>query len=41
MVRLGVIASIGNDWKASVERVRIAEGLGYEHVSVGVNRPGF
>lgn len=35
MARLGVIASMGKDWKASVERVRIAEDLGYEHVSVG------
>ncbi len=35
MARLGVIASIGKDWKASVERVRIAEELGYEHAAVG------
>ncbi len=34
-MRIGVLASIGKDWKAAVERVRIAEDLGYEHVSAG------
>jgi len=34
-VRLGVIATIGKDWQAAVERVRIAEDLGYEHVTAG------
>ncbi len=34
-MRLGVLASIGKDWRAALERVRIAEDLGYEHVSAG------
>ncbi len=34
-MRLGVLATMGKDWKTSVERVRIAEDLGYEHVSCG------
>ena len=34
-MRLGVLATIGKDWRASVERVRIAEDLGYEHVATG------
>lgn len=34
-MRLGVLARIGKDWKAGLERVRIAEDLGYEHVSTG------
>ena len=34
-MRLGVIATMGRDWEASVERVRIAEDLGYEHVAAG------
>ena len=34
-MRLGVIATIGRDWKAAVERVRIAEDLGDEHVTTG------
>ena len=34
-MRLGVIAGLGNDWKAGLERVRIAEDLGYAHVSSG------
>ena len=34
-MRLGVIATIGRDWKAAVERVRVAEELGYEHVATG------
>ncbi len=34
-MRLGVLATIGRDWKKALERVRIAEDLGYEHVSTG------
>jgi alkanesulfonate monooxygenase SsuD/methylene tetrahydromethanopterin reductase-like flavin-dependent oxidoreductase (luciferase family) len=34
-VRLGVLATIGKDWKEGLERVRIAEDLGYEHVATG------
>ena len=34
-MRLGVLARIGKDWKASLERVRVAEDLGYAHVSTG------
>ena len=34
-MKLGVLATIGLDWKAAVERVRIAEDLGYEHVATG------
>ena len=34
-MRLGVLATMGKDWKSAVERVRIAEDLGYEHVSSG------
>ena len=34
-MRLGVLATMGKDWRKSVERVRIAEELGYEHVSSG------
>jgi alkanesulfonate monooxygenase SsuD/methylene tetrahydromethanopterin reductase-like flavin-dependent oxidoreductase (luciferase family) len=34
-MRLGVLATLGKDWKAAVERVRIAEDLGYEHVATG------
>lgn len=34
-MRLGVLATIGRDWKAGLERVRIAEDLGYEHVATG------
>ena len=34
-MRLGVLATMGKDWEKSVERVRIAEDLGYEHVSSG------
>src|SRR6056297_943658 len=33
--RLGVIATMGRDWESAVERVRIAEQLGYEHASTG------
>ena len=31
-MRLGVIAGQGRDWKESLQKVRIAEGLGYELV---------
>lgn len=34
-MRLGVIATMGRDWKTAVERVRIAESLGYDHASTG------
>ena len=34
-MRLGVLAGIGKSWKGALERVRIAEDLGYEHVSSG------
>ena len=34
-MELGVIAGIGNDWKSAVERVRIAEDLGYAHIATG------
>lgn len=34
-MRLGVLATVGKDWKEALERVRIAEDLGYEHVSTG------
>lgn len=34
-MRLGVLATIGKDWRGALERVRIAEDLGYEHVSTG------
>jgi alkanesulfonate monooxygenase SsuD/methylene tetrahydromethanopterin reductase-like flavin-dependent oxidoreductase (luciferase family) len=33
-MRLGVFTSMGSDWKASVEKVRIAEELGFEAVFV-------
>ena len=34
-MRLGVLAGIGKDWREALERVRIAEDLGYEHVATG------
>lgn len=34
-MRLGVIATMGKNWQSSVERVRIAEELGYEHATTG------
>lgn len=34
-MRLGVLAGIGKNWQQDLERVRIAEDLGYEHVSTG------
>ena len=34
-MRLGVIAGQGRDWKESLQKVRIAEGLGYELVVSG------
>ena len=34
-MRLGVLAGIGRDWQESVEKVRIAESLGYELVATG------
>ena len=34
-MRLGVIAGMGSDWQTSLEKVRIAEDLGYELVTSG------
>ncbi len=34
-MRLGIRASMGSDWQRSLEKVRIAEQLGYEHVADG------
>ena len=34
-MRLGVLAGGGADWRASLEKVRIAESLGYELVATG------
>ena len=34
-MRLGVLAGMGADWQESVEKVRIAESLGYELVATG------
>lgn len=34
-MRLGVIATMGRNWKSAVERVQVAESLGYEHVTTG------
>ncbi len=34
-MRLGVIAGQGRDWKESLQKVRIAEGRGYELVVSG------
>ena len=34
-MRLGVLAGAGSDWRESLEKVRIAEGLGYELVATG------
>ena len=34
-MRLGVLAGAGGDWRESVEKVRIAESLGYEFVATG------
>ena len=34
-MRLGVLAGAGADWRESVEKVRIAESLGYELVATG------
>lgn len=34
-MRLGVIAGMGADWRAAIEKVRIAEDLGYELVTSG------
>ena len=34
-MRLGVLAGAGVDWRESVEKVRIAESLGYELVATG------
>ena len=34
-MRLGVLAGAGNDWRVSIEKVQIAESLGYELVATG------
>ena len=34
-MRLGVLAGAGSDWRESLEKVRIAESLGYELVATG------
>ena len=34
-MRLGVLAGAGNDWRESLEKVRIAESLGFELVATG------
>ena len=34
-MRLGVLAGAGGDWRESLEKVRIAESLGYELVATG------
>ncbi len=32
-MRLGLLTGIDGDWRATLEKVRIAEDLGYERVS--------
>ena len=34
-MRLGILAGAGNDWRESLEKVQIAESLGYELVATG------
>jgi len=34
-MRLGLFAGMGKDWRESIEKVQIAESLGYEFVAVG------
>jgi alkanesulfonate monooxygenase SsuD/methylene tetrahydromethanopterin reductase-like flavin-dependent oxidoreductase (luciferase family) len=34
-MRLGLLLGVGRDWRASLEQVRIAEDLGYEHLASG------
>ena len=34
-MRLGLLAGMGQDWRESLEKVKIAEGLGYELVATG------
>lgn len=34
-MRLGVLAGMGRDWQDSIEKVRIAESLGYDMVATG------
>ena len=34
-MRLGLLCDIGTDWRASLEKVRIAEDLGFELVTAG------
>lgn len=34
-MRLGLLGALGTDWKQAIDRVRIAEDLGYEHMATG------
>jgi alkanesulfonate monooxygenase SsuD/methylene tetrahydromethanopterin reductase-like flavin-dependent oxidoreductase (luciferase family) len=34
-MKLGLLMPMGSDWRRSVERARIAEGLGYEYIATG------
>ena len=34
-MRIGILAGAGNDWRTSLEKVQIAESLGYELVTTG------
>ena len=34
-MRLGILAGAGNDWRTSLEKVQIAESLGYKLVTTG------
>lgn len=34
-MRIGILAGAGNDWRTSLEKVKIAESLGYELVATG------
>ncbi|MCY3885341.1 MAG: LLM class flavin-dependent oxidoreductase [Gammaproteobacteria bacterium] len=34
-MRLGILCGIGNNWRKTIEKVRIAESLGYEMVATG------
>ena len=34
-MRIGILAGVGRDWRESIEKVHIAEALGYELVATG------
>ena len=34
-MKLGIIAGMGSDWRASIDKVRIADSLGYSMVTTG------